>query len=286
MKKKILIPTDFSKNAWNAVTYASDLFKDQECTFYILNAFTTSGYSLGDMMVPEPGSASYDNAQISSENSLEKVMDMLKFREQNDKHTYTTIAQFNSPLEAMKSIIEKRDIDLVVMGTKGASNDSGASFGSNTITAMEKIRSCPIMGIPLTARVAHLKEIVFPTSYKTHFKRRELQYLVDLAQLQDANICIVHVDEHDDHDNLSKDQKENKQLLEECLEGANYTFHNIGGSDTTESVQRFVESRDSDMIAFINKKHAFFGSIFSTPMVKELGMFSDVPLLALHDWRN
>tara|TARA_R110002051_G_scaffold91205_3_gene160287 strand:- start:53125 stop:53985 length:861 start_codon:yes stop_codon:yes gene_type:complete len=286
MKKKILIPTDFSKNAWNAITYAADLFKDQECTFYILNAFTTPGYTLGDMMVPEPGSASYDKAQISSENSLEKVMDMLKFREQNDKHTYTTIAQYNSLLEAMKSFIEKRDIDLVVMGTKGASNSRSAAFGSNTITAMEKLRNCPIIGVPLDARVAHLKEIVFPTSYKTHYKRRELQYLVDLAQLQAANICIVHVDGHDGHDDLSKDQKENKQLLEECLEGASYSFHHLGGSDATESVQRFVESRDSDMIAFINKKHAFFWSVFSTSMVKELGMFSKVPLLVLHDWRN
>lgn len=283
MKKKILIPTDFSKNAWNAITYASDLFKDQECNFYILNAFTTSGYSLGDMMVPEPGSASYDKAQNSSENSLEKVMDMLKFREQNHKHTYTTIAQYNSPLEAMKSFIEKRDIDLVVMGTKGASNSRSVTFGSNTINAMEKLRNCPIIGVPLDARVAYLKEIVFPTSYKTHFKRRELQYLVDLAQLQAANICVVHVDEHD---SLSKEQQENKQLLEECIEGTNYSFHHLGGSDATASVQRFVESRDSDMIAFINKKHAFFGSVFTTPMVKELGMFCKVPLLVLHDWRN
>jgi hypothetical protein len=40
------------------------------------------------------------------------------------------------------------------------------------------------------------------------------------------------------------------------------------------------------MIAFMNKKHHFFGSIFSNSMVKDLGDTANVPLLALHDLRN
>jgi hypothetical protein len=53
-----------------------------------------------------------------------------------------------------------------------------------------------------------------------------------------------------------------------------------------EGVRCFVQSRESEMIAFVNKKHNFFGSIFSNPMVKELGMHTNVPLLAMHDLRN
>ncbi len=40
------------------------------------------------------------------------------------------------------------------------------------------------------------------------------------------------------------------------------------------------------MIAFINKKHNFFGSIFSNPMVKELGNNPNISVLTLHDLRN
>lgn len=283
MKKKILIPTDFSKNAWNAVAYSADIYKDTACTFYLLNAYGTTGYSIGDLMVPEAGTQAYDSAETQSVNGLAKIMEMLKFREVNKKHSYEYLSEFNDPLEAIKNTVEKKDIDLVIMGTKGSSNNRGVLFGSNTIMAMEKVRNCPVMGIPLDTRVGSIKEIVFPTSFKTHYKRRELIYLVELAKLQEANICIVNVSVNDE---LSLSQQENKTLLEECLEGAKHSFHTIKGGDPVTAVQIFVQSRESDMVAFINKKHAFFGSVFTTPMVKELGMFSKVPLLVMHDLRN
>jgi len=53
-----------------------------------------------------------------------------------------------------------------------------------------------------------------------------------------------------------------------------------------EAVRHFVEERKSGMIAFINKKHTFFGSIFSRPLVKQLGLHARVPVLAMHDLRN
>jgi nucleotide-binding universal stress UspA family protein len=283
MKKKILIPTDFSKNAWNAIIYVADLFKDQECTFYLLNAHGSTAYSTSEMMVSEPGTLSYDSAKAKSEEGLVKVMDMLDFREKNHKHSYTAVSQFNDLLSAIHSVIEKRDIELVVMGTKGASDYENRLFGSNTVRVMEELRTCPILGIPLDARVVHLKEIVFPTSFKTHYKRRELIHLVELAQIQAANICVLHVSENQE---LDKEQKEDRKLLEECLEGVSFTFHELGGSNVPTGVRLFIESRNSDMVAFINRKHSFFNNIFSTPMVKKLGMFSKVPLLVMHDLRN
>jgi len=63
-------------------------------------------------------------------------------------------------------------------------------------------------------------------------------------------------------------------------------LHLIGGSNPAAAVQGFVESRNSDMVAFMNRKHSFFTSVFSKPMVKELGMYSKVPLLVMHDLRN
>lgn len=283
MKKKILIPTDFSKNAWNAITYAADLFESEECTFYLLNVYGTTGYTLGDLMVPEPGTKSYDDAATISQKGLEKVLELLKLREPNYKHTYKTISEFNEPLIAMKECVDEYDITMIIMGTKGASNKRGVLFGSNTITAMEKIRNCPVLGIPKEARIASVKEIVMPTSYKTHYKSKELSVLRTIAQLQDATICVLHVNPTEE---LTNEQQEKKVLLSECLEHTKYRFHHLSGVDATIGVRNFVESRDSDMVAIINRKHAFFGSVFTAPMVKELGMFSKVPLLVMHDLRN
>lgn len=281
--KKILIPTDFSKNAWNAVTYAADIFKDHECTFYLLNAYKITVHSRSELTMTDPETLTFQKGKIKSEDGLAKLVEMLDSRDQNKKHSYFVISVLDDPISALRIIIEKKDIQLVVMGTKGSSNKGNKLLGSNTVNAMETLRSSPILGVPLDARVVDVKEIVFPTSFKTHYKRRELVHLVELAQLQGANICVVHVSNDQE---LKKGQQENKKLLEDCLEGASYSFHNLGGTDITSIVTTFVESRNSDIIAFINRKHSFFDNLFNTPMVKELGMFSKVPLLVMHDSRS
>jgi len=283
MDKRILIPTDFSKNAWNAITYAADLFKDKACTFYLLNAYRVTVHSRRDLVMENSVDLSFENEKNNSESGLAKVLEMLNLRAPNKKHTYEVISLLDDPISAIKTIIEKKDINLVAMGTKGSDNKVNMLFGSITINAMENVRTCPILGIPLDARMDTIKEIVLPTSYKTHFKRKELIDLVEIAQLHDATVRVLHVSKSDE---LSRDLQDNQQLLEQCLEGASYSFHHINGSDVSAAVQVFVESRDSGMVAFINKKHGFFDNIFTQPLVTELGKFSKVPLLVMHDTRG
>jgi nucleotide-binding universal stress UspA family protein len=283
MNKKILIPTDFSKNAWNAVTYAADLFKDTACTFYLLNAYKTTVHSRRDLVMENPADLSFEIEKTNSENGLAKILEMLNLRTKNKNHSYISISLLDDPISATKKTIEKKDIGLVVMGTKGSNNKVNMLLGSNTINAMENLRSCPILGIPLDARLDTIKEIVLPTSYKTHFKRKELINLVEIAQLRNATVRVLHMSKNEE---LSIDLQENQQLLEECLEGASYTFHYVSGTDVPAAVQVFVESRDSDMVAFINKKHGFFDNLFTKPLVSALGKFSKVPLLVMHDTRD
>ena len=85
---------------------------------------------------------------------------------------------------------------------------------------------------------------------------------------------------------MTKAQQENKALLEKILEAASFTHHTLYDVDINDGVRCFVQSRQSEMIAIVNKKHNFFGSVFSNPMVKELGKHANVPLLAMHDLRN
>ena len=38
--KKIILPTDFSESAYNAIRYAIHLHEDMETTFYLLHTYT------------------------------------------------------------------------------------------------------------------------------------------------------------------------------------------------------------------------------------------------------
>jgi len=284
MKRKILLPTDFSNNSWLAINYGMQLFKDEACDFYLLNAFSGTNNLIKNIINMESGGDFYKEAKEKSEENLSKILDRLIINKHGDpKHNFKTISVFNDPIEAIKDIVEQKDIEIIIMGTKGKTNDKGTVFGSVAVYVMEKVRNCPVIVVPESAKHALPKEIVFPTSYKTHYKRRELSYLANIAKKCDATIAILHISKEN---GLDENQKEHKQMLKDIFEDVKYTFHYLSHYSVESAVNIFVESRDSDMVAFINKKHKFFGSILTNPMVKGISFHSKVPILVMHDLRN
>ena len=284
MRRKILIPTDFSNNATKALRYAIELYKNDSCDFYLLNVFTPSTNIMEGLMGMEPGTELYETRKLDSENGLAKSLDAIAVLGYNNpKHHFKTLSVFNNPIEAIKNIVEKKDIEMIVMGTKGETYSNTAAFGSTAIYVMEKVRNCPVIVVPLKAKSVMPKEIVFPTSYKTHYKKRELNYLIDVAEKSEATVMILHISKETE---LSKEQKENKQLLEEIFEDISYNSHFLSHNSVETAINVFIESRGSDMLAFINKKHAFFGSILTNPLVKHISFHTRVPMLVMHDLRN
>ncbi|TDT40481.1 nucleotide-binding universal stress UspA family protein [Maribacter spongiicola] len=279
MNKRILIPTDFSKNALNAIRYTIDLYAKLNCDFYLLNVFSFEKYTTNSLNIPEEGSAEFEQAKQDSEKNFVKLIDTLALHIDNPKHNYYTVSSSNFLSEAIKKLIAEKDIDLVAMGTKGATGLKGVLFGSNTVMAMEKIRECPVLAIPEHVSFMSPKEIVFPTDFKDAYKRSEFRYLIELAKMHNAEIAILHLEKNKE---LTETQLSNKKLLSSILSETAHQFHSLTEKNLGKGIQTFIESRESDMVSFINRKHFFFGNVFSRPLIKEIGYDSDVPILALH----
>lgn len=283
MKKRILIPTDFSANAFNAIKYAMELFKKENCEFLIVNTYYLSGYSKENLLTPEPSDEDRKKVELRSVTNMEKLKATMAVYQDNPLHDFRYLSQFGPFFEIMRTTVEKENIELVVMGTQGQTDNKTVILGSNAVNFMEKIRHCPVMAIPATVKFKKPNEIVFPTSFQTQYKQKGLQTMVEIARLTDSPIRILHIQKDK---SLSESQLKSKALLESILKDSTYTHHTLYDIDLNDGVRTFVQSRASDMIAFVNKKHNFFGSIFSNPMVKELEKHTNVPLLAMHDLRN
>ena len=282
MNKRILIPTDFSKTAKNAITFAAELYKEVVCEFYLLNAFQISGYSVDSPLDPDPEDFAFQSAYNESEKGLEELLEQIRFHPENPKHKFETISTYNSLLHAIKATIAKKDIDLVVMGTKGITGTESLIFGTNAINIMEGITSCPVLAIPEEYGFEPPREIVFPTDFKAHYKRRELCYLLDIAKLHQAAIRVLHIKKKAD---INREQQSNKELLAGILENSDHSFHSLEDKKVHRGIGAFVNSRDSNMIAFINRKHNLLDHLLSRPLIKELGYHYKIPILALNDYK-
>ncbi|MCG2461764.1 universal stress protein [Flavobacteriaceae bacterium F89] len=279
MDKRILLPTDFSKTARNAIRYALDLYADRKCSFHFLNVYQVDSYAItGSTYRPEEGQRSYEIEKRKSEERLEQLMKDLRPYSNIDKHTFHSITTYNSLLEAAKEVIAQKDIDIVVMGTKGITGSRTAIFGTNAINLMENVTECPVLAIPENATFGDPKEIVFPTDYKIPFKRRELKYLVNIAKKYGAYIRVLHI-------KRSKypkpPQQRNQGLLKDLFKDVGHSFHELEGISVHTGINAFIDSRGSDMVAFINQKRGFFTKILSRSLAKELGCYSKVPVLVL-----
>lgn len=279
MKRRILLPTDFSKNAQNAIDYAVDLYENEVCDFYILNT-----YSVDPFIMELSAARDLQESKKKSTAGLTKVLKRLTNTNVSEHHNFQIISECGSLIDNMKALVDKHDIYMVIMGAKGDTDSRTEIYGSQTILAMEKVRNCPVLAIPAKVNFKELTEIVFPTDYKAHFKRREFQYLVDIAKISGASIRVLHVLDKDE--DLDKDQRLNQKLLKDYFVDLQYSFHTLHNIEVQTALNSFIESRGSDMVAFLNKKHSFFSYLLSKPMVKGLGSHSTIPVLALHDLNN
>ena len=279
MKRRILCPTDFSKNAQNAIEYAVKLFKNETCVFYILNTYNAEPYTMELAIARD-----LEEFREKSISGLRVILEWLSHDDNSRNHEFHVVSECGNLLDIIKTMVDKQDIEMVVMGTQGATNSRIEIFGSQTVLAMEEIRNCPVLAIPSKTIYKEIKEIVFPTVYRTTFKRREFQYLVDIAKMSNSSIVVLNV--VNKNESLDEDQVTNKNLLKDYFEDLDYSFHTLKNKDVQAAINSFIESRGSDMVSFINRRHSFFGMILSRPMVKNLNYHTGIPVLALHEIRR
>src|SRR5690606_2942216 len=131
--KNILLPTDFSENSWNAISYALQLFKDKVCTFHVLHTYTPIVYHVEYVIV---STWQFDLAEVIREQankSLKKFETRIQNTINNPQHHCKFDAGFNTLTLEISDQVKEKKIDYVIMGTNGATGAKEILFGSNTV---------------------------------------------------------------------------------------------------------------------------------------------------------
>ena len=276
--KNILLPTDFSENALNAAIYALHLYKDEPCRFIFLNAYDVNGYFANSILMPIPGMHTLEEAKNLSVEKLEHLVHELSEKYSNANHTFSSISQNDHLVKAVNLQIEASSIEAVIIGTQGSTAAHDVAYGTNTKNIMEEVRNCPVMAIPSHVKYNGINEVVLPTGYKMDFRPGYFNFIKTFLKKNNAALRILHVEENIA---LSEEQQFRKNSLEAILKDTPHSFHHLAFVTVPIGIYCFTESRGSDMIAFLNKKHSFFENLLLEPLYKNLGNYSQIPVLVL-----
>ncbi|MBJ7882056.1 universal stress protein [Gelidibacter salicanalis] len=275
--KNILLPTDFSENSWNAISYAMHLFKDEVCTFYLLNTYTPVIYHVEYVL----GYPAQFGLQDTIRNTAQQHLETLKQRIQdtfgdNPDHEIQDMARFDSLISGIIEFTDTHTIHMIVMGTKGATGAKEVLFGSNTVQVFKNVK-CPVLAIPEGFAYNSPTTILFPTDYGIVYQTSQFKSLLTLAKTQTSKIDILHVLTSP----LSEVQLKNKASLEQLMSQENHEFNEVSGDDVMQAIINFQAQKPIDLLVMINNKKSFFENIFFKSTVNQIGFHLTVPFLVM-----
>ncbi len=277
--KNILIPTDFSNNAWNAISYAMEFFKSERCKFYFLHTYIPAFYRMDYAMGGPAFSAIPDMEVDVAVAGLEKTLKDVKEQYPNPKHTFEIASAFNTLTDEINELSEKKGIDMVVMGTQGATGVKQLFLGTSTVFVIRKAK-VPVLVIPEHCKFNPIKNILFPSDYSSPYKKEEVYTIVEAAKIHEAKITVLHVKEEL---NLPKAHAENKKLLLKHLRNTSNTEVEVMGKTMPGAILEYIEDHQIDLLAMMNHGHSFFERILIKQNIDQIGFHVHIPFLVVRD---
>jgi hypothetical protein len=278
--KNILIPTDFSENAWNATQYAIQLFWNEECVFHLLNTYTPAIASSRFMAASINGGAIENGAHACSQNGLKKVLKKIQAECGNPLHQFKLISSFCMLVDEINEVVHEEKIDLIVTGTKGASGIEEVFMGSNTVRIIKSVKNCPVLAVPQHFDFVSPDEIAFATDFNRFYTQSELQPMLEMAKAFNAVIRIVHVQY--EIKALTELQLFNLNMLRKYLGECEHYVHTVSElNSVSKTLEVFTNELDIHLLAMLNYQHSYMEKMTREPIVKRMAFHTQIPILVI-----
>jgi len=277
--RKVLIPTDFSDNAKNAIKYACELFKYEIIEFFIMHAYQNEIYADDSLLNGESMEVLTNTISEKSKTQLEDILNYINNILPNPKHSYNLISSNNILLNEADKIVEKENIDIIIMGTRGKSNDRKLTFGSHTLQVLKYVE-CPVLAIPENFKYKQPKHILFPTNFLIPHKRRELKLLCEMSSSYRAKIDMLYVSKSD---TLSKKQQENMNFIQDALCENKIKFKTANNKNITNAIYIHIKENNIDLLVMVNSRHSFLENILFQSTIDKMSLYLNIPFLAMQN---
>lgn len=260
--KRILVPTDFSKNAEYALRVAAQIAKKNNSEIYLLhmlelphqgNDAISSGSAIPQIMF-------FKDMAI---NKLETLMDADFLEGIN----VSEIIQFEKAFDGIMEISKKNNVDLIVMGSHGASGYEEMFIGSN---AEKVVRSSEVPVLIIKNETAEFKadKLVFASDFSDEIKK-PFAKLVEFATIFNSHLDLVMINTP----NSFKSTAVAEKIMTDFLEGTNFTnysTHIYNDVNVEKGILNYSSSVDADLIGMCTHGRTGFSHFFNGSISEDL----------------
>ena len=273
---KVILTTNFSESARNAMCYAVQLFGAENTEYYIMNTFIDSPTGNDGFLSAEDLASRENTKQLKADETfLRKVFpdkDLMIHR----RSVYGTLTS------AINELVEQIGANYVVIGNKKEYDFDANILRAKTYEFVRNVK-CPVLAIP-SDREFKVNEggLIFASDLHTIKKPDHLEPLVRIAKRHDVPVMTIHI-KKPEHEVSDEEEKAGTQLSE-IFSIVNYEMHQMERSDVLNGILEFVESNGNSLLVLLARKHNFFKRMTQQSLTKEMSKLASLPLLILHDY--
>jgi nucleotide-binding universal stress UspA family protein len=271
--KTILCPTDFSQVAQNAILYAVEFA--QKCGASLILFHTE--------FIPEFVSEKYepDLINVPAENvrelkdKLESLVSQVKITAPDVKCTY--VLEEGLVAENIALYANKNDIDLIIIGTNGASGFEAIFAGSNSVRVMEK-SNCPVLIIPENFSYKEPRRFVYAADLQDN-EDEVVDKILKISELFNASLELLHIQSDDTLEVVNSEVSMGEIVNKHSNRNLRYKI--IQGENSITEIEEYAK-QSADILVLAQRKKSFIEKLFSKNRTEHIAYHAEIPVLVIH----
>jgi len=266
---KVLVLTDFSPLSKVALQYAVKMSAKLGAELTIVNVVRLDGVPKSNMRLKQVEGMLMKIAEEEGEKLLAEIKPkggaLVSFKAIKG-HTVTDV---------IKRYTSKNYVNLVVMGSQGASELKKMGLGGTTVSVIDSLKA-PVMAIPKFAEFEGFGNIVYATDLKD--LKAELDLIIPFASIFNTHIHTVHVVE-----SVDKKVEDQRISAEKIIEKTGYKkidFRLIIDDDIPSAIDGYIRQSKADLLTTFTHELTLFEKLFRLSVTRQLAYQGNIPLLA------
>lgn len=274
--KTIIIPTDFSPAATNALNFATDMAKEINASIMLVHV-----YHIPVAMSEVPSVLiTAEELRKNSEAKLKELKEAIEHIT-SDKIKIYTEAKSGDVIDEVEELCERINPFAIVMGATGTSGMERILFGSTTLKAIKNLTR-PVIVVPPGKEYGQgINKIGFACDFRQVVETTPVQFIKQIVKEFNAELHVLNVDHKNKE--FGPETPEQSMLLHEMLKNLDPKYHFIEHDDIEDGINEFAEKNNLDLVIAIPKKHKLLEGIFKPSSTKQLVMQSHIPVMCIHE---
>ncbi|RMA58774.1 universal stress protein [Ulvibacter antarcticus] len=275
--KNILLPTDFSENSMNAIDYAMHFFENWECNFYILNVQKVSEYISDDLVAGSQSDTIFESIATDNKKLINQLVKKLSKQYKSQAYTFNGLFDYDDFVSAVDQAVKFHSIDLIIIGTNGATGAKEVLFGSNTLQILRNI-NCPTLTIPHHYSYSSVKSVLFTTQHCDNIAYNGIEVFKEMLNIHQCELNVLELDE----DTFEVLHKKDNDCLKAMFPDHPYTYYCLNTIPGLSAINTATQLLKVDLHAVFIEKENFLERLLFGSETKQLAKGTLIPLLFLH----